>query len=300
MADHSKPTLASTYTNFITEVDGRLDDLAMQYDPARTTVTNPQTFAIRWSSASSKWQVYNGSTWGDLVATYAINVATADALATGRTISTTGDATGTSAAFTGAANLSFALTLATVNSNVGSFGSANGVASVTVNAKGLVTAASTVALTSGTSILRGNNTGGMANATASELVAAIGATAVTNATNATNATTAASCSGNAATATYSTSIPSSNTAGTLVAADAGKCVSLSAGITVPASIFSTGQAVTIYNNTGGNLTILQGSGLTLRQGGSANTGNRTLAQRGLATVWYISATEAVMSGSGVS
>jgi hypothetical protein len=84
--------------------------------------------------------------WSALTTTYGINVATANAWATGRTIATTGDATGTSAAFTGAANLSFALTLATVNANVGAFGSVTSVPVITVNAKGLVTAVSTATL----------------------------------------------------------------------------------------------------------------------------------------------------------
>jgi len=34
--------------------------------------------------------------------------------------------------------------------------------------------------------------------------------------------------------------------------------------------------------------------------GTANTGNRTLAARGMATIWFNSATEAVISGAGVS
>lgn len=45
-----------------------------------------------------------------------------------------------------------ALTLATVNSNVGTFGSATQVAQVTVNGKGLVTAASNVSITAGHTI----------------------------------------------------------------------------------------------------------------------------------------------------
>lgn len=63
------------------------------------------------------------------------NAATATALATGRILSFTGDVTGAFAAFNGTAALAAALTLATVNSNVGTFNR------VTVNAKGLVTAA---------------------------------------------------------------------------------------------------------------------------------------------------------------
>lgn len=75
------------------------------------------------------------------LATTLSTVAAAAALATGRTISTTGDATGTSVAFNGTANLSFPLTLATVNANVGTWGA------VTVNAKGLVTAGSNPTIT---------------------------------------------------------------------------------------------------------------------------------------------------------
>ena len=75
------------------------------------------------------------------------NAATATALETGRTIGMTGDGTWTQASFTGAGNVTGAMTLATVNSNVGQFGSATAIPVITVNAKGLVTAASTVAST---------------------------------------------------------------------------------------------------------------------------------------------------------
>jgi len=75
------------------------------------------------------------------------NVATATALATGRTIAITGDLAYTSPSFNGTGNVTAAGTLATVNSNVGSFGSATQSASFTVNAKGLVTAASATTIT---------------------------------------------------------------------------------------------------------------------------------------------------------
>ena len=60
-------------------------------------------------------------------------------LTTGRTIAITGDLAYTSPSFDGSGNVTAAGTLATVNSNVGSFTNA----SVTVNAKGLITAVST-------------------------------------------------------------------------------------------------------------------------------------------------------------
>ena len=74
------------------------------------------------------------------------NSDTATALATGRTIGMTGDMTWTSAAFDGSGNVTGAGTLATVNSNVGSFGSTSAIPVVTVNAKGLVTAVTTASI----------------------------------------------------------------------------------------------------------------------------------------------------------
>lgn len=65
------------------------------------------------------------------------NAGTATTWATARDLSLTGDATATLASVDGSANVSAALTLATVNSNVGTF------LKTTVNAKGLVTAATT-------------------------------------------------------------------------------------------------------------------------------------------------------------
>lgn len=65
-----------------------------------------------------------------------------------QTISLTGDLTGSG---TG----SFAVTLATINSNTGSFGGATQVGTFTVNAKGLVTAASNVTVTPAASSITG-------------------------------------------------------------------------------------------------------------------------------------------------
>lgn len=96
------------------------------------------------------------------------------------------------------------------------------------------------------------------------------------------------------------SIPRRTTTTTAVVGDRGGCVAISAGFTVPASVFSAGDAISIYNNSASPVTITQGAGLTLRQAGTANTGNRTLAGRGIATVWFNSATEAVISGGGLT
>lgn len=96
------------------------------------------------------------------------------------------------------------------------------------------------------------------------------------------------------------SLLTSATTGTAVIGDRGCLISLAAGLTVPASVFAANDTFTVYNNTAGNLTITQGASLTLRLVGSATTGNRILAQRGLATIVFISAIEAVISGGGIT
>jgi len=82
--------------------------------------------------------------------------------------------------------------------------------------------------------------------------------------------------------------------------DNGKCIAASAGITIPNAVFSAGMAVSIYNDSGSSITITQGASLTLRLVGTATTGNRTLAQRGYATIWFNTASEAVISGGGLT
>lgn len=73
--------------------------------------------------------------------------ASATKLAVSRTIGMTGDVTWVSAAFDGSGNVTGTSTLATVNSNVGSFGSRAAIPTITVNNKGLVTGVTTTAIT---------------------------------------------------------------------------------------------------------------------------------------------------------
>jgi len=96
----------------------------------------------------------------------------------------------------------------------------------------------------------------------------------------------------------------SQTAGyTLVAGDAGKTISITTGgVTVPNSILSAGNIVTIYNNSGSSQTITQGTGVTLQWAGqtASTTGNRTLGLYGICTIIFISSSNAVISGSGLT
>ena len=96
------------------------------------------------------------------------------------------------------------------------------------------------------------------------------------------------------------SIPVNSQSGAyvLVAADAGKAVYISTGgVTINTSVFATGDAVTIINNSGSDQTITQGSGFTLYNTADASTGNKTLSGRGMATVWFSSANAGYISGN---
>jgi len=90
--------------------------------------------------------------------------------------------------------------------------------------------------------------------------------------------------------------------------DAGDHISISSptgtGVTVPANVFAVGDVVTVYNNSTSNLTITQGTNVTLRQAATSNTGNRTLAQYGVCTIMCVAdVTDAdvfVIAGAGLS
>ena len=87
---------------------------------------------------------------------------------------------------------------------------------------------------------------------------------------------------------------------TLVAGDNGRFINTTAGVTVPASVFSIGDNVTIYNNSGSTITITQAGSVTLRQAGTSNTGNRSLALRGVCTILCVASNEFVINGGGVT
>ena len=153
--------------------------------------------------------------------------------------------------------------------------------------------------------------------------------------NAATATTAAACSGNSATATTATNasgltgspnitvgtigcgaitgtstisdskgnvrtiVQNSQSTYTLVATDAGKHILATGTITIPTGVFSTGDAVTIVNSSGSNIT-LTASVNTLYNTADAATGNRVLAARGMATILFTSTNTAYISGAGLS
>lgn len=87
---------------------------------------------------------------------------------------------------------------------------------------------------------------------------------------------------------------------TIVASDAGKFVSVATTVTINSSTaFSIGEAVTIFNNSASQIGINTDT-VTMYQAGTANTGVRTLEQRGLATILCVGTDTYVISGAGLS
>jgi hypothetical protein len=89
--------------------------------------------------------------------------------------------------------------------------------------------------------------------------------------------------------------------------DAGTHISTTGNITVPTG-FLVGDLITIFNNTGLSKTISPlNANVTLRLAGTSGTGQRSIAQYGLATLLCVSATTTptqtntfVVAGSGIT
>ena len=87
---------------------------------------------------------------------------------------------------------------------------------------------------------------------------------------------------------------------TLVAGDVGKFVELgtSGTIVVPASVFTTGDAISIFNNTSGSISCTCSAVTTVYKGGTdADISSFSVTTRGVATILFITATVAVVTGN---
>jgi len=171
------------------------------------------------------------------------------------------------------------------------------------------TAGSGISVSASTGGVTFTNTG-VTSATASTGISVSGSTGgvtftntgVTSLTAGTGMSVSASTGGVTINATGAT-LNSQAGAYVLVASDAGKIVSnTTGGITVNNSVFSAGNIVTIYNNSASSQTITQGTGVTLQWAGqsASTTGNRTLGLYGIATIVFLSASSAVITGSGLT
>ena len=87
---------------------------------------------------------------------------------------------------------------------------------------------------------------------------------------------------------------------TLTSADVGELINTNRKVTVPSGVFSAGQAISIYNNSGSGITIAQGGSVTMYLAGSNTTGNRALSSRGVATVLCVASNTFTIMGAGLA
>ncbi|HET6720589.1 MAG TPA: hypothetical protein VFH22_13120 [Rhodocyclaceae bacterium] len=226
--DFNKPVTGDAYTLWASTIRDMAADLARGLDPAVVSTTNIPTNAIRWNSAQSRDEIYNGSAWVVKSALYAINIS------------------GNAATATAAGAVPWS-GISSKPTTISGYGITDMAAQTVDKASHLVGGAvgampyqtgsgATAMLTAGTSgyVLKANGaaapawvaqsalsvgvaascTGNAATATTAAACSGNSATATTAAAcsgNAATATTAAACSGNSATATSATSAGNADT-----------------------------------------------------------------------------------------
>jgi hypothetical protein len=129
---------------------------AAMADGGGLTITGPVIPAtLLYSSGTDRWVLNKDLTVANVYAELIGNAATAAKWQTARDLSLTGDATATLTAVDGSAAVSAAITLATVNATVGTFGDEVTVPTLTVNAKGLVTSILQTVIPTATNLIKG-------------------------------------------------------------------------------------------------------------------------------------------------
>ena len=91
-----------------------------------------------------------------------------------------------------------------------------------------------------------------------------------------------------------------STSYSLAASDIGTLINTNSSVQVDQNIFTVGNAITIFNNSSSNISIIEGSNITMYLAGTSTTGNRTLAEKGIATILCVSSNTFVASGAGIS
>jgi len=83
--------------------------------------------------------------------------------------------------------------------------------------------------------------------------------------------------------------------------DNGRFISITTGgVVIPSGIFSAGQNFTIYNDSTSAQDVSSAVGVTTYLVGTATTGLRTVAERGLATVFCVGSNTFVITGGGLT
>jgi hypothetical protein len=85
----------------------------------------------------------------------------------------------------------------------------------------------------------------------------------------------------------------------LATSDVGKVIGVGSGgsITIPDATFSAGDAVVIFNNTSGDITITCSITTAYKGGDNTDNSSVTLATRGVCNVLFISGTVCVITGN---
>lgn len=78
----------------------------------------------------------------------------------------------------------------------------------------------------------------------------------------------------------------------------GKITILTSGITIP--IAPGGTFYQVFNNSASTVTLTQGAGLSMLLSATPNSGNRTLAVNGWASIFYLDSVSAIIAGIGLS
>lgn len=217
MADFSKPLTTSTYANFVSELDARLDDMVMMLNSSHTTPTNIPTNAVRFNGGSAKWEKYSGTAWADLATTYGISISGNAGTVTNGVV-TTGSYSdpawitslaGTKISGSISGNAGSATKLATARDINGV--AFDGTAAISINTNSAITFNN-----AGSGAASGTTFNGSAARTISYNTVGAPSTTGTGASGtwaisiSGNAATASSCSGNSATATLATTATNAN------------------------------------------------------------------------------------------
>jgi len=150
---------------------------------------------------------------------------------------------------------------------------------------------------SGTAILKANSGGALANATAgTDYVAPSGALGTPSSGTLTNCTVDGT---NPIGYRDLPAVGTKTSSYSLAVGDVGKYVQVgtSGAITIPDATFTEGDAISIFNNTSGNITITCSITTAYIAGTDTDKSTMTLATRGVATVLFISGTVCVVTGN---
>lgn len=257
---YSKLNLATSIVNADISASAAIVDTklatistALKVSNSATTATNANTAsAIVARDASGNFSA------GTVSAALTGNASTATALATGRTISITGDLAYTSPSFDGSGNVTAAGTLASVAS-AGTSGGSTAIPVVTINAKGLTTSITTAAVIAPAGTLTGST---LASGVTASSLTSLGTIANLTATAGTVSTTP-SASTDIANKLYVDTVAQGLDAKASCVAATTANITLSAAQTIDGISIIAGNRVLVKNQT-----LTQNNGIYLCAAGS--------------------------------